>query len=84
MRKAGESHPSAEDELSLYGCSDLDEQIGWLINTTKSPKVNFATSNDDSESEERDENDLIKDIVTILVQWKNRSTSRKKFGWHNK
>ena len=63
VRQAGESHPLEEDEPSLYGCSDLDEQIGWLVDTTKSPKVNFAINNDDSDSEESDENDLIKDIA---------------------
>ena len=51
------------DEPSLCGCSDLDEQIGQLVDTTKSPKINFAINNDDSESEETDENDLIKDIA---------------------
>ena len=62
VRQAGESHPLEEDEPSLYGCSDLDEQIGWLVFTTKSPKVNFAINND-SDSEESDENDLIKDTA---------------------
>ena len=28
VRQAVESHPLEEDEPSLYGCSDLDEQIG--------------------------------------------------------
>ena len=27
VRQVGKSHPPVEDELSLYGCSDLDEQI---------------------------------------------------------
>ena len=41
----------------------MDEQIGWLVDTTKSPKVNSAINKNDSESEESDENDLIKDIA---------------------
>ena len=31
--------------------------------TTKSPKVNFASNNDDSEHGEGDEDDLVKDIA---------------------
>ena len=41
----------------------MDEQIGRLVDTTKSPEVNFATNKNDSESEEIDENYLIKDIA---------------------
>ena len=63
VRQAGESHPPAEYELPLHGCTDLDEQIDWLVDTTKSPKVNSAINRNDSESEESDENDLIKDIA---------------------
>ena len=59
LRETGDSHPSAEDELSLYGGSDLDEQIDRLVGTTK---VNFE-NNDESEPEGSDENDLIKDIA---------------------
>ena len=33
------------------------------MDTTKSPKVNFANNNDESEPEEIDEDDLIKDIA---------------------
>ena len=43
----------------MCGCSDLDEQIGQLVDTTKSPMVNFAINNNDSESEESNENDLV-------------------------
>ena len=50
------------DELSLYGGSDLDEQIDELVNTNKSPKVNFAKNNDESASEECDEDELLEDI----------------------
>ena len=41
----------------------MDEQIGQLVDTTKIPKVNFTINNNDSESEESDENDLMKDIA---------------------
>ena len=61
VRETGESYLSAENELSLYGGSDLYEQIDRLVGTTKSPKVNFASNNHDSEPEENDEDDLIKD-----------------------
>ena len=63
VRETGESHPPAEGKPSLYGGSDLDEQIDRLVDTTKSPKVNFANNNDESEPEESDEDDLIKDIA---------------------
>ena len=53
------------DELSLYSGSDLDEQIDQLLDTTNSLKVNFA-NNDESEPEESDEDDLIKDIASIF------------------
>ena len=42
IRETGDSHPPVEDELSLYGGSDLDEQINQLVDTNNSPKVNFA------------------------------------------
>ena len=60
----------------------MDEQIDWLVDTTKSPKVNFANNNDESEPEEIDEDDLIKDIANDFsaVEKKNRLTKRKKFG----
>ena len=45
IRETGDSHPPVEDELSLYGDSDLDEQIDRLVDTTNSPKVNFANNN---------------------------------------
>ena len=41
----------AEDEMSLNGGSDLDEQIDRLVGTTNSPKVNFANNNDEFEIE---------------------------------
>ena len=63
VRQVGECHFPAEDELSLYGCSDLDELVDRLVDTTKNPKVNFVINNNDSESEERDENYLIKEIA---------------------
>ena len=63
VRQAGESHPPAENELTLDGSSDLDKQIGRLVETTKNAQVNFAINNDGSESGQSDENDLIKDIA---------------------
>ena len=62
VREAGESHPPAECKLSLYSGSDLDEHINGLVDTTKSPKVNFTSNNDESELEVCDEDDLIKNI----------------------
>ena len=50
VRQAGESHPTAENELTLDGSSDLDKQIGRLVDTTKNAQVNFAINNDGSES----------------------------------
>ena len=48
-----------EDELSLYGGSDLGEQIDQLVDTT-----NFSNHNkDESEPEESNGDDLIKDIA---------------------
>ena len=63
IRETGDSHPLVEDELSLYGGSDLDEQIDRLVDTTNSPKVNFA-NNDESEPERSDEDDLINNIAS--------------------
>ena len=34
VRGTGDRHPLAEDELSLYGGSDLDEQTDRLVDTT--------------------------------------------------
>ena len=31
LREAGDSHPLAEDELSLHGGSDLDEQTDCVV-----------------------------------------------------
>ena len=76
VRQVGKSHPPVEDELSLYGCSDLDEQISWLVDTTNSPKVNFATNNNDSESEESNENDLV--VKTGAVQWNKQVHQQEK------
>ena len=63
IRETGDSHPAVEDELFLYGGSDLDEQIDRLVDTTNSPKVHF-TSNYESEHEESDEDYLINDIAS--------------------
>ena len=63
LRETGDCHPPAEDELSLHGSSDLDEQIDRLVDTTNSPNVNFA-NNDESEHEGSDEDDLIKGIAS--------------------
>ena len=81
VRETGDNHPPAENDMSLCDGSDLDEQIDRLVDTIKSPKVNFANNNDGSEPEESDEDDLIKDIANdFSAVEKNRSTSRKKFG----
>ena len=63
IKQAGESHPPSKNELTLDGNSDLDKQIGQLVDTTKNAQVNFAINNDGSESGQSDENDLIKDIA---------------------
>ena len=62
VTETGDIHQLAVDELYLYGGSDLDEQIDELVNTNKSPKVNFAKNNDESAPEECDEDELLKDI----------------------
>ena len=36
VRETSDSHPPAEDDLSLYGGSNLDEQIDRLVDTTNS------------------------------------------------
>ena len=63
IKQAGESHPPSKNELTLDVNSDLDKQIGQLVDTTKNAQVNFAINNDGSESGQSDENDLIKDIA---------------------
>ena len=63
IRETGDIHPPVEDELSLYGGSDLNEQIDQLVDTINSPKVHFANT-DKSEPEESDEDDLINDIAS--------------------
>ena len=84
VKETGESHPLEEDKLSLHSGSDLDEQIDGLVNTTKSPQVNF-TSNNDSDPEEGDEDDLIKDIATnFTAVEKTGPPLGKKIGQHNK
>ena len=76
VRETGDSHPLAEDELSLYGGSDLDEQIDLLLDTTNS-QVNFANNNDESELED----DLIKEIANhFSAVEKSSSTNRERFG----
>ena len=80
VRETGDSHPLAEDELSLYGGSDLDEQIDLLLDTTNS-QVNFANNNDESELEESYEDDLIKEIANhFSAVEKSSSTNRERFG----
>ena len=68
-------------ELSLYGGSDLDEQVDQLVDTTK--KVNFS-NNDESELEGSDKDDLIKGIANDFSAVEKRSTSREKLGQYNK
>ena len=65
VRETGDSQPPAKGELSLYGGSDLDEQTDQLADTTNS-QVNFPNHNDESETEESDEDDLIKDIANYF------------------
>ena len=43
----------------------MDEQIDRLVDTTNSPKINFA-NNDESEPKGSDEDDLIKDIASVF------------------
>ena len=62
VRETGNSHPSTEDELSLYSGSDLEEQIDRLRDITNS-QVNFANNIDESKPEESSEGNLIKDIA---------------------
>ena len=78
VRQAVESHPTAENEMSLFGCSNFDEQIGGLVDTTKSSKVNIAININDSESEKSYENDLIKNIAndfSAVERFTNRNKS---------
>ena len=63
VRQAGESHPPAENKLTLGGGSNLDKQIDRLVDTTKNAQVNFAINNGGSQSGQSDEDDLIKDIA---------------------
>ena len=70
-------------ELSLYGGSDLDEQVDQLVDTTNSQKVNFS-NNDESELEGSDKDDLIKGIANDFSAVEKRSTSREKLGQYNK
>ena len=80
IKQAGESHPPSENELTLDGNSDLDKQIGQLVDTTKNAQVNFAINNGGSESGQRDENELIKDISNDFSEVeKKRSNNRKKW-----
>ena len=80
VRQAGESHPTAENELTLDGSSDLDKQIGRLVDTTKNAQVNFAINNDGSESGQIDENDLIKDIANDFTAVKKTGPIIEKIG----
>ena len=64
LRETGDSHPPAEDELSLCGGSELDEQIDRLVDTTNSLKVNFA-NNDESEPEGSDEDDIASNFSAV-------------------
>ena len=45
----------------------MDEQIDRLVNITKSPKVDFANNNDDSEPEESGEDNPIKDVANDFI-----------------
>ena len=52
--------PPEEDDLSLYGWSDLDDQIERLVNTTHIACAKGDGNNE--EGEDSDEDDLIKDV----------------------
>ena len=56
--------PQEEDKLSLYGGSDLDDQIYRFVDT--SHIANAKGSHINEECEESDEDDLIKDIENYL------------------
>ena len=61
VRDTGEhGQPPEEDELSLYGGSDLDDQIDRLVDTRHIANANGGCMNE--EGEDSDEDDLIKDI----------------------
>ena len=71
IRETGDSHPPVEDELSLYGGSDLDEQIDQLVDTNNSPKVNFAEMMNQNLKEVMK---MISSMILLatLVQWKKQ------------
>ena len=52
--------PPEEDELSLYGGSDFDNQIDGLVDTPHIGNAKWGWINE--EGEDSDEDDLIKDI----------------------
>ena len=61
VRDTGENcQPPEEDELSLYGGSDFDNQIDKLVDTPHIANANGGHINEDGE--DSDENDFIKDI----------------------
>ena len=65
VRDIGENHqPPEENELSLYGGSDLDDQIDRLVDTLHIANAKRGCIND--EGEDSDEDDLIKDIENDL------------------
>ena len=61
VRDIGENHqPPEEDELSLYGGSDLDDQIDRLVDTPYIANAKGGCINE--EGKDSDDDDLIKDI----------------------
>ena len=61
VRSTGENRqPPEEDEFSLYGGSDLDDQIDRLVDTPHIANAKGGRINE--EGKDSDEDDLIKDI----------------------
>ena len=63
LRDPGENHQQPEeDELSLYGGSDLDDQIDRLVDTLYYSHCQRKGGRISEKGEESDDDDLIKDI----------------------
>ena len=70
VRQAGESHPPSDNELTLNGGSDLDKQIGRLVDTTKNVILLLMMMVLNLGRVMRMTSSRI--LVTILVQWKKQ------------
>ena len=63
LRGPGENHQQPEeDELSLYGGSDLDDQIDRLVDTLYYSDCQRKGGRISEKGEDSDDDDLIKDI----------------------